>query len=328
MGWWAGCRQRCGMGCASRAPAGRMCCTAHPSPRRPIWAALIVHRLTGIPWVADFRDAWTLNLFGPASVGRGPLGEASVRLERAAVAHASYVTVVDESFDVLDLGRDDPRRVVIRNGIDPDDLAAFEQPSDSSERFRLSHVGTLYGSRDAAPVFAAIRDLVRRGRLDRDRFEVRLVGHANLRDSDLDSLPVSRLDYVDHERAMAEMADASALLFYQPPSNRGSSGKIYEYLASGRPVLCIADPANLAYRLVEDLGAGVCADASDGAAISRAIEELVGSWDTGKQVVAPRVRDEVLRRFSRRTLAGELAGVLRAAISSDATILSPPQRHS
>jgi glycosyltransferase involved in cell wall biosynthesis len=287
-------------------------------------AALIVHRLTGIPWVADFRDAWTLNPFGPASAGHGPLGEASTRLERAVVANASYVTVVDESFDVLDLAQDDPRHVVIRNGIDPDDLPAFEQRSDSSQRFRLSHVGTLYGSRDAAPVFAAIRELVRRGKLDRERFELRLVGHASLRDSNLDSLPVSVLDYVDHQRAMAEMADASALLFYQPPNSRGSSGKIYEYLASGRPVLCVADPSNLAYRLVEELGAGVCADAGDVPAIAGAIEQLVSGWNRREHTVAPHVRAEVLRRFSRRTLAGELAGVLRAAISNDGTITAPP----
>ena len=281
-------------------------------------AAFIVHRLTGIPWVADFRDAWTLNPFGPASVGGGPLGDASARLERSVVAHASSITLVDESFDVLGLRRDDPRHVVIRNGIDTDDLPAFTPGSGQSERFRLSHVGMLYGSRNAAPVFEAIRDLIGRGRLDPERFEVRLVGHADLRNLDLDALPISLMDYVDHQRAMTEMAEASALLFYQPPSNRGSSGKIYEYLASGRPILCVADPANLAYRLVEELGAGICADAGDVPAVAVAIERLVGDGRT----VDPAVRAEVLRRFSRRTLTRELAGVLRSAISNRST---PPQ---
>ena len=123
------------------------------------------------------------------------------------------------------------------------------------------------------------------------------------------------VDYVDHRRAIAEMAQASALLFYQPPPSRGSSGKIYEYLGSGRPVLCVADPDNLAYRLVDELGGGVCADARDVPAISRAIERLVGDWERGTQTVAPGARDEALRRFSRRTLTAELAGVLRMAIT-------------
>lgn len=283
-------------------------------------AALIVHRATGIPWVADFRDAWTLNPFGADSARRGPLADASTRLERAVVAEASYLTVVDESFDLLDVASDDPRRVIIRNGVDPDDLPALDSRAPPTGRFRLAHVGTLYGSRDAAPVFAALRDLATQGKLDRERFEVRIVGHTNLKDQDLDTLPVTVADYVDHLTALAEMSGASALLFYQPAESRGSSGKIYEYLASGRPVLCVADPTNIAYRLVDEIGGGVCADASDVRAISRAIERLVTGWQQHEQIVAPSVRAEVLRRFSRRTLAGELAGVLRAAISPDGTM--------
>ena len=280
-------------------------------------AALIVHRLTGLPWVADFRDAWTLNPFGSASGDRGPFADASERLERAVVGDASFMTVVDESIDLLDVAEGDPRRVVIRNGVDPDDLPDHDTRPVGSDRFRLSHVGTLYGSRDAAPVFAAIRALMARGKIDRDHFELRIVGHADLPRADLDSLPVTFVDYVDHQRAIAEMTGASALLFYQPPASRGSSGKIYEYLGSGRPVLCVADPQNLAYRLVDELGAGVCADAGDPQAISCAIERLFANWAHGRETIAPGAREEALRRFSRRTLAGELAGVLRAALVSD-----------
>ncbi len=282
-------------------------------------AALIVHRITGIPWVADFRDAWTLNPFGQDSARHLPLADASARLERAVVAHASYITVVDESIDLLDMETDDPRRMIIRNGVDPDDLPAFDSPAPASHRFRLSHVGALYGSRDAAPVFTALRDLAAQGKLDRDQFEMRIVGHTNVRKTDLDSLPVTFIDYVDHETALGEMSGASALLFYQPPASPGSSGKIYEYLASGRPVLCVADPGNLAYRLVDKLGGGVCADARDVPGIARAIERLIGDWHHGNQTVAPGARAEALRRFSRRTLTRELAEVLRRAIAHDGT---------
>ncbi len=282
-------------------------------------AALIVHRATGIPWVADFRDGWTIDPFRKESTSRGPLAEASRRLERAVLAGAAYTTVVDESIDLLGILAADPRRVIIRNGIDPDDLPGVDPRPASQQRFRLSHVGTLYGARDAAPVFAAIRDLIAQGRLDRGRFEVRIVGHSDLRDADLDSIPITFIDYVDHQRALAEMTEASALLFYQPPASRGSSGKIYEYLVSGRPVLCVADPSNIAYRLVDDVAGGVCADAQDVPAISRAIEHLVRVWHDGGHAVAPGARDEVLRRFSRRTLTAELATVLRAAISSGAS---------
>jgi glycosyltransferase involved in cell wall biosynthesis len=287
------------------------------SPTTAHLAALIVHRLTGLPWVADFRDAWALNPSRPIASPGSPLVCAGASLERRFTADAAYSTVVDESIQLIGLPAGNARRVVIRNGVDPDDLETDLQDHTMAnrDRFRLAHVGSLYGSRNAAPVLAAVRDLIDRGRLDSDRFEFRQVGHASLNGTRLESLPVTFTGYVNHEQAMAEMAMASALLFYQPPEEAGSSGKIYEYLASGRPVLCVAAPDNIAYRLVDELRAGECADARDAATVARALERLVAEWRRGTLAVDPRVREQTLCRFSRRQLAAELADVLRAAIA-------------
>jgi putative inorganic carbon (hco3(-)) transporter len=288
------------------------------SPTTSHLAALIVHRLTGLPWVADFRDAWALNPAAtPASAENG-LARATAALESTLIAEASYVTVVDESVELLDLAPGDPRRVVIPNGVDADDLTLDQAAESGPEpgRFRLSHVGSLYGARDAAPVFAAVRELISSGKLDSSTFEFRIVGHASLDGPELDSLPVTFTGYVNHRRSFAEMMSSSALLLYQTPGERGTSGKIYEYLASGRPVLCVAEPDNLAYRLVQEFGAGECVDARDATAVAGALERMFGAWRRGERLaVDPRVREEALRRFSRQRLAADLAGVLRAAIA-------------
>ena len=72
-------------------------------------AALIVH---GSPASRGSPTSATPGRSTPSgSVGRGPLAEASRRLERAVLAHASYSTVVDESIELLGIQADDPRRV-------------------------------------------------------------------------------------------------------------------------------------------------------------------------------------------------------------------------
>jgi glycosyltransferase involved in cell wall biosynthesis len=277
-------------------------------------AALIVHRVTGLPWVADFRDPWTLES-GPEGSPYRPPRSAQAALERRVVAEASYLTVACDSIELLDLRSTDPRRVLITNGVDPDDLVGGAASEPVPERFRLSYVGSLYGERDGAPVWAALRDLVARGSVDPERFELRIVGNAQLDRSKLDSIPVpvTMTGHVDHQQAVREIRSASALLFSQPRSYRGSSGKIYEYLASGRPILCVAGPENLAFRLVEELGAGECADAGDPEQVRRALASVFASWERGTLNMDPAVRQEALRRFSRRKLAGDLAAVLRAA---------------
>ena len=281
------------------------------SPASAHLVALMVSRATGIPWVADFRDAWTRNPQGE-QLAR-PFAGLSARLERAVVRRANYLVVVDESVELLDVDPDDRRLVVIRNGVDPDDVPPLNARRPDT-RFRISYVGTLYGARDAAPVFAALRALVDRGVIDERVLELRIVGPAALdADANLDRLPVSREGYVDHAAAIAEMAAADVLLFYAPAVNRLPSGKIYEYLVSGRPVLCVAGRDNSSFQLVQELGAGYCAEPQDPAAIEEALERFYLRWQDGKLDISPDVRAETLRRFSRQALAQALAGVLDAA---------------
>jgi glycosyltransferase involved in cell wall biosynthesis len=266
--------------------------------------ALGVKRLTGLPWVADFRDAWTLNPEGAHLYSR-----LSERLERAVVRHADRIVVPDESVAVRDVAPDDPRRIVIRNGVDGDDLPALSASTDGA-RFRLAHVGMLYGERNAAPVLTAFRNLVGRGTLPRDRVELRLVGDARLDVGTTDGVPLSRRSYVDHREALAEMGAADALLLYQPAGWNGASGKVYEYLATGRPILCVAPHENLGSQLVAELGAGICVEPEDPEGIEEAIEQLYRSWSAGELAPSAEVRAEALRRFSRATTARQLAGVL------------------
>jgi glycosyltransferase involved in cell wall biosynthesis len=281
------------------------------SPVSAHLVALIASRATAIPWVADFRDAWTQNPQGER-VGRAIHG-LSARLERAVVAQARYLTVVDESVELLGIDQQDPRFVVIRNGVDPEDLPPATSYTPAA-RFRISYVGALYGERNAAPVFKALRALVARGVVDEAKLEVRLVGHlAPETDLNFERLPVCQVGYVDHGTAISEMAAADVLLFYAPAINRGSSGKIYEYLVSGRPILCVAGRDNFASRLVEELGAGRCAEPDNQSAIEDAIERLYRRWNEGELTISPAVRAEALRRFSRPALARELASVLSSA---------------
>jgi glycosyltransferase involved in cell wall biosynthesis len=218
--------------------------------------------------------------------------------------------------ELVGLSPDDPRRVIIRNGVDDADFGPSEtgDAHPPMDRFRLTYVGSLYGTRDAAPVFRAIARLARAGVIDAQRFEVLLVGNVWLGDQTLELGPVriNQTGYVDHARAVREMRSATALLFYAPSHTWAPSGKIFEYLLAGRPILSIARRDNLAFELVDELRAGATAEPDDAAGIDRAITELYHRWSAGTLEVGPQVRERTLARFSRRRLAADLARVLDA----------------
>jgi glycosyltransferase involved in cell wall biosynthesis len=267
-------------------------------------AAMLLSRLTGIPWVADFRDDWASSTY--LADQPWPLPALSRRAERAFTDAADRVVVVADYFRL----EGDPPQTVIPNGVDaPDVPERSEMPAD--DRFRLSFVGTLYESIDARPVMDSVLRLVKAGVIDRDRFELRVVGNVMIPGfTPPDGLPMHATGYLSHEEAVEEMRRSTALLHYRPPGSLAPSGKIFEYLAVERPVLCVTRPDNLAARLVSDWDAGVAADPADEDAIDAALRSLYERWANGALAPPSGVRERVLAHYSRRELTRRLAEVL------------------
>ena len=277
--------------------------------------AWITARITGLPWVADFRDEFSAN---PHSEGRTDLVQRlNVALERRLVADSARVVTVADYFAIEGTPPRSDRRITLVNGVDPDDVPTRSEHG-TADGFRLSFVGTLYGDRDIAPVASALRALAARGTIDPSRCELRIVGNMWLRrQPDAGPVPVVNTGYVSHREAVAEMQDATVLLFYAPGSSPAPSGKIFEYLACERPILCIARRDNLAYRLVEEWSAGIGAETSDSEQIESAIAALYSTWEAGALGPVSGLRGKVMARYSRRRLAAELASVLDEAVESD-----------
>ena len=268
--------------------------------------ALAIHRLTGIPWVADFRDEWASN----PHLADQPrlLAFLSRRAERAITRHAARVVVAADYFGL----EGDASRETITNGVDPSDVPE-QAGAPPADRFRLSFVGTVYGPIDLAPVLRALARLTAAGDIDPQRFELRIVGNVLIPGfAAPDGVPLARTGYVGHDRAVEEMRDSTALLLYVHQESLAPSGKLFEYLAAERPVLCVTRADNLAARLVREWDAGIAAAPRDEDAIAAALRELYRRWEAGDLASPTGTRTRVLARYSRRELTRRLAGVLDA----------------
>lgn len=274
--------------------------------------ALVVARLTGMPWVADFRDEWSANP-GLRDQPKA-LNALAGRAERAIAKLAARVVVAADYFQLEGLPGGSPRRVEILNGVDEADLTAVGPGSATQGRFVLAHVGSIYGDQDPTPVLEALARLAGRRAVDGDRLEVRLVGSIwDERFAPPSGVRVESLGYVPHREAVAEMVRATALLLWVSSASLAPSGKLFEYLASGRPLLCVTRSDNLAARLVREWDAGVVADPDDGRAIEEAILTLWERWKADALPDQIEVRARTLERYSRRAAAERLAGVLDEA---------------
>ena len=280
-------------------------------------AARAIARAAGIPWVADFRDAWTRDPY--FRHGAGWRGGVERALERRVVRDATrIVTVSDpirEAF-LADHPALDPHAVqVIPNGFDPDDFrggALREEILPRPERFTVVYAGGLI-SHDSPRVF--LEALAACARAGGPRVEAIFAGteQAEIRAEAERAGVADRVrmaGYLPAREACALMraADATLLLLRDHPGADGVlSGKIFQYLGSGRPILALA-PEGAAADLVRKTGAGIVLAPHDAPGVARALHAWARAKAEGKPVEG--ANREATAPYTRRRAAERFAAIL------------------
>jgi len=282
--------------------------------------ALTVQRLTGLPWVADFRDSMTEEGY-PANPRERRLYQ---RIEQRAVSRAQAVVFTTEGTRRMYSGRygeDAARRFhVIPNGYGEDNFLRAEalrsgpRARDSSPLVLL-HSGVLYPSeRDPRPFLQALASLKAQGRISANelRIVLRATGHDALIRSLIDSAGVGDIVQlagpIAYEPALAEMLDADALLLFQAANcNHQIPAKLYEYLRAGRPILALTDERGDTAAALRGAGIDTIADL----ALAADIEDKLPRFLQAVRIrSAPRATSELAAKFSREAQSGVLAELL------------------
>ncbi len=271
-----------------------------------------VQKATGARWLADLRDPLVANPHRRSDTAAARARQAAnERLARLVARRADAVSCVSEAIaeEVRGLG---PRGIVrtISNGCDFDDFAGLEYRP--AARFRITHAGSFFGKRDPRPFLQALHD----SGLD---VVARFVGDFRSTDREwAESLGLGdRLELVDYaprRESLRLQRDSEALLLLVPDAGgRGKgvlSGKVFEYLAAGRPVLAVVPPDGAAADLVRETGAGVVVAPDDVDGIRRALEGLHARFLDGG-LPAVDLPEDVRARLSRRARVEETAALLR-----------------
>jgi len=272
-------------------------------------------------WLADFRDGWS---FEPL---REPFPTALQRrldaaLERRVVRRADALVAATQPI------ADDFRRrygvnaVTVTNGYDPRLDAAAEKailPSLPEDRRLIVHTGALSGprGRDARPFLEALQRLVD----DEPRVgsEIVLVQAGPTLPGDEPLLAALgqrglalTLGVVPRPSAIALQRRAAVLVLLTSGEVSQSTGKLYEYLAAGRPILALA-AQNEAARIVSQTNTGVSVPPDDVGAIAAALRSAAaGELELS---YAPRGAE----RYTYPAPAEAMANVVESAISHRST---------
>lgn len=286
-----------------------------------------LHRLSGLPLIADFRDPMVQDGY-PADPKTYRSFE---HVERSIVRDASRVVFVTPSAQAVYRNRypevPGERFALIENGYDEESFVAAERDLQRSAlnpgRFTLLHSGIVYPSeRDPTALFEALGRLKRRGLVHAEslRLRFRAPVHADLLQrlaaaSDTADL-VEVLPPVPYLQALQEMMNADGLLVMQGANcNEQVPAKLYEYLRARRPVLGLADPAGDTAKVM--VGAGV----SHVAMLENAndVEAVLERYLADASAQPAGAVGETPRNMSRRARAQELAVLLEGVCTKTGT---------
>lgn len=234
-------------------------------------------------WLADFRDGWR---FEPPAEAIWPTrlqDGADALLEARVARHADLAIGVTRPIaqDLAD--RLGARAAWIPNGWDPDldaEVRATEPPAGATRSgwATLAHTGTLSGpwGRDPRPLLRAIA----RVNAERSSPPLRLVlagrrtseDERMLRDSGLGDAVV-HLGLVERRQALALQRSADALVLITSDNRSEATGKLFEYLAAGTPIVALAR-GNEAARIITETGTGIAVARDDDDAIAAALRRV------------------------------------------------------
>ena len=275
--------------------------------------ALKVHQKLKIPWLADFRDPWTgIDFYHQLKLTL--LADRRHRLlEKKVLRDATAITVV--SRDMADQFKAivDREYKLVTNGFDEQDISPL--PLDQlDELFTISHIGSINASRNPAKLWKTLAAMVKTNQAFAKKMRIKLVGKVDievLKDIEANGLADNfiRIEYMPHREVMHEIQKSQVLLLLinNTPNARGIlTGKVFEYLGSGRPIISIGPEDGDAAEILNETASGKTADYNNEDKMRQIIEAyfskfLVQGLESNKTGST---------KFSRRALTGEIAGVL------------------
>lgn len=282
---------------------------------------LILHRLTGIPWIADFRDPMLYKNDNVQSLQK----LFYKWIESRTIKHCNHAIFTTpsaiERYAKLNYPQyPDDKWVLIANGYDEQNfLESASLPpfvnNNQQKPLTLVHAGYLYqAERDPSFFFKAVARLIEQKAIavDEVRIVLRASGHETLYGNLIKSHGLQDVIFLEpaipYKQALSEMLNADGLLLFQGDlCNHQIPAKVYEYFRAKKPIFALADEQGDTAQLLRDAGINSIAPLNDEEKICLQFLAFIQQL---KINTAPIASDDFVSRQSRQSRSQELVKLL------------------
>ncbi len=272
-------------------------------------------RKTGLPWISGFRDPWRGFLSAP---NRWWLPDwIDRRLERSVYRECDRMEVawrgIAKDFNEKYPHIDTSKVHHLPNGFDSADFPTVEVIE--KQLFTVTYTGSMYGKRNPETFFEAVSVLVKAGKIDPAKIQLKFIGRFGAEVRTMFDHPVLRdsievHDYMPHAASVRHLFQSDALLMVVDDFKGNEEivpGKVYEYMGSGKPIITLA-PEGAVTEVIEETRSGRCARSQDIDAIADIFLDFYTQW--GNDTLGTDQKREEVELYERREITRRLASLL------------------
>ncbi|HXH12497.1 MAG TPA: glycosyltransferase [Alphaproteobacteria bacterium] len=282
---------------------------------------LTLHRLTGIPWVADFRDSMTEETYPRDRMARCVYRWLECQIVRRCTCAVFTAPGTLQMYAARYPEIPQSRWAIIANGYDEEEFRGIEwtvgkRPSSMSQLV-LVHSGVLYPSeRDPGAFFAAVADLRKAGKISSRGLKIilRASGSEDTYRQLIRANGIEDIVFLEpplpRRGALMEMIQADGLLLFQASNcNHQIPAKAYEYLRAKRPIFALTDPKGDTASLLRQMGINTIVRLDSTAQIAHGLQAFLSKLRDGHTLMG---YGKEVCLHSRRSRALQLANLLDA----------------
>lgn len=269
-------------------------------------------RFSNVKWIADFRDPWTnIDFYNELQLSKWA-DKKHHSLEKKVVQSADELIVVSKNM-VEEFSAMSPRSItLIPNGYDAEDMPKIQPELDG--KFTISHIGTMNAARNPFNLWKACGDLIKESEEFAKDLRIQLIGKVDF--SVIEGVKFNgleehlvRIDYLPHQEAIRKQQSSQVLLLLINNSANAKgilTGKFFEYLASGRPVMGVGPADGDAAEILRNTGAGEMFEYGE----VTQLKEKIEIWYELYKQNSLKISVSSVEKYSRKSLTSQLAEII------------------
>jgi hypothetical protein len=268
--------------------------------------------LTGVRWIADFRDPWmtggSKKLYFTCAASLGIERWLEWRVVQKADLVVANTEMLCEAFKKAYDSQLPDRFICITNGFDRELFSSFGHV-EKDKVFTIMYTGTLYFGRTPEPIFQAVHELIQEGRITAQAIRIRLVGQCRV----INGRPIEKiihnyrlngvvevLEPVSYIRAIEMVKQSHLALLLAPNQPYQIPAKAYDYMGTGTKILALAEEG-ATKDLIHSAAAGAVFFPSDTAGIKEFIcRSMSQNGEPGRKATNSAGVDCEIRALTRR----------------------------